>query len=92
MAVAQDKQHQVKLEERRQLVITGVTHVGNYDEKEIALETVLGFLIIRGEDLNISVLNLENGTLHVNGQVNQLVYTDSLGGRKGKGLIQKLLK
>lgn len=88
--MAQEKQHQVKLDNRRQLVITGVTNVGNYDEGEITLETVLGFLIIRGEDLNISVLNLEDGVLHVNGHVNQLVY--SQGGKKGKGLIQKLLK
>jgi sporulation protein YabP len=88
----QEKQHQVKLEDRRQLVITGVVHVDNYDDSEITLQTTLGVLVIKGEDLNISVLNLENGTLNVSGQVNQLAYSDAAGGKKGKGLLQKLLK
>ncbi|MDS1030268.1 sporulation protein YabP [Bacillota bacterium LX-D] len=86
-----DKEHLIKLDERKQLLITGVIHVDNYDEEEITLQTTLGLLIIKGEELNISVLNLENGTLNVSGRVNQLTYTDGQG-KKAKSLIQRILK
>lgn len=86
-----DKSHGIKLDERQQLVVTGVVHVDNYDDKEITLQTTLGTLIIKGEELNISVLNLEEGTLSVTGTINQLLYSDQ-GSRKSKGLLQKLLK
>jgi len=85
------EKHGLELVERSKLVVTGVTHVDNYDDKEILLQTQLGTLLIRGEGLNISELNLESGKLSVNGTFNQLSYSDSAG-KKGKGLLQKILK
>lgn len=85
------EKHSLELLERNQLVITGVTHVDNYDEVEIFLQTKLGALIVRGEGLSISELNLESGKIIVNGTINQLNYSESQS-KKGKGLLQKLLK
>lgn len=85
------EKHGLELVERSKLVVTGVTHVDNYDDKEILLQTQLGTLLIKGEGLNISELNLESGKLNVNGTVNQLSYSDSAS-KKGKGLLQKILK
>lgn len=85
------EKHSLELLERNQLVITGVTHVDNYDEVEIFLQTKLGALIVKGEGLSISELNLESGKIIVNGTINQLNYSESQS-KKGKGLLQKLLK
>lgn len=85
------EKHVLELSERKSLLLTGVTHVDNYDEQEILLQTQFGTLIIKGEGLNINELNLESGKLNVNGTINQLIYSDSHG-KKGKGLLQKILK
>lgn len=85
------EKHILELSERKRLVITGVTHVDNYDDREIFLQTQLGTLIIKGEGLNISELNLESGKLNVNGTINQLNYSNSQG-KKGKGFLEKILK
>lgn len=90
MGVIQEK-HTLELSERNQLAVTGVIHVDNYDEGEIFLQTQLGTLIIKGEGLNISELNLESGKLNVNGTINQLNYRESQG-KKGKRFLQKILK
>ncbi|MDK2820634.1 MAG: hypothetical protein PWP31_599 [Clostridia bacterium] len=83
--------HQLTINNREQLVVSGVLHVLNYDEEEIMLETTLGILTIKGSDFNISNLNLETGNLEATGKVNSFVYSEGKGA-KGKGIIQRLFK
>lgn len=82
--------HQISLLEREELTIDGVMTLGSYDEKEVALETEQGVLLIKGENLNIRQLNLEQGNLIVDGLIKAIVYDDPA--RQKKGLLDRLLK
>lgn len=76
---------------REEVIITGVEHVDSFDEQVINLKTSLGNLILKGEGLNITQLNMEEGKLVVQGYLYSFSYAENKGG-KGKGLFDKLLK
>ncbi|AVX19291.1 MAG: sporulation protein YabP [Bacillota bacterium] len=76
---------------REEVIITGVEHVDSFDEQVISLKTNLGNLILKGEGLNITQLNMEEGKLVVQGYLYSLTYAETKGG-KSKGIFDKLLK
>ena len=84
-----DMSHHVILEEREQLVISGVEEVERFDESSILLTTAQGELEIQGEGLHIEKLSLDGGDLKVEGRVNALIY-ETEEGRRG-GLFARLL-
>ena len=75
--------HHVILEEREQLVISGVEEVESFDESAIYLTTAQGGLEIQGEDLHIEKLSLDGGDLKVEGRVNALIYGEEHRERGG---------
>lgn len=68
--------HNVILENRSHLVLSGVTDVDSFNETEIALFTQLGELTIKGTDLHINEMSVENGDLSVEGDICALIYGD----------------
>ena len=82
--------HRVMLEEREQLVISGVEEVESFDESAIFLTTAQGALEIQGEGLHIEKLSLDGGDLRVEGRVSALIY-ESDEGRRAGGFLARLL-
>ena len=80
--------HHVALEERDQLVISGVEEVESFDESAIYLTTAQGGLEIQGEGLHIEKLSLDGGDLKVEGRVNALIYDTD--GRERGGWLGRL--
>jgi len=82
------------LTDRKHLVVDGVEHVGKFNEREINLDTNLGQLTIRGEGLHITLLNLEEGNLVVEGKVDHMIYSEgkTTGGARNKGLMDRIFK
>ena len=80
--------HHVALEEREQLVISGVEEVESFDESAILLSTARGGLEIQGEGLHIEKLSLDGGDLKVEGRVNALIYDTD--GRERGGWLGRL--
>lgn len=64
------------LENRKKLVLSGVTDVDSFDENAILLYTQLGELVVRGKGLHINAMNVETGDLSVEGEISSLVYGD----------------
>lgn len=79
--------HRIVLEERERLSITGVTEVIAFDEESITAETDMGILIIRGEGIHIGKLNLDDGILQTEGEIESIEYTDGDGAAKGGGFL-----
>ena len=80
--------HHIILEEREQLVISGVEEVESFDDSSILLTTAQGGLEILGEGLHIEKLSLDGGDLKVEGRVDALTY--ETGGRERGGLLSRL--
>ncbi len=86
-----DEQHQLTIINREKVTINGVLHIVNYDESTIELKTTAGALIIKGNNFNVTNLNLETGNLEIDGKVTSLNYREGQD-IHGKNLWQRLLK
>lgn len=82
--------HQIVLVDREMLTIDGVASLGSYDEKEIAMETERGAMTVRGDELSVKQLNLEDGKIVVEGLVRAIEYEDAR--KERRGLLNRLLK
>ena len=83
--------HSVEVNDRKSIKVTGVRHVDSYDDKEIILKTSMGDLVIKGSELNISSLNLEDGNLQAIGLVENFLYVGEAGAKR-KNFIKRILK
>lgn len=85
--------HNLILEDKNKLSISGVADVDTFDEAKIVLFTEDDTLEIEGNDLHIQKLNVSDGEMIIEGEINAIVYTGKDGGHaKGKGLLKKLIK
>ncbi|MCM1228315.1 MAG: sporulation protein YabP [Clostridium sp.] len=68
--------HNVIMEGRKNLTISGVTDVDSFDERIIVLYTQLGELVIKGRDLHINSMSVETGDMTIDGDIWALNYGD----------------
>lgn len=96
MDVRNDKHHGMEMADRKSITIRGVTQVGAFDEAEIFMVTVKGALLLKGEGLHITQLNLDDGILAAEGYINSVQYLEESSAQtlrqKGKGFLGRLLK
>ena len=64
------------LEQRKDLRISGVKDIDSFSETKIILNTVLGELVVKGNDLHIISLITETGELTVKGVISSLIYNN----------------
>jgi len=89
--VQKPKSQNIIIENREKLSITGVIDVESFNEDTIIVDTELGVLFIRGEDLRINKLNIDNSELSVEGEIISCEYSDR-GSSKGGGFFGKIFK
>lgn len=83
----------IVLENREHLTLTGIVDVFSFDDQMIIIETELGLLTIKGDNLKINKLNLETSDFVVDGKIDSISYSSSdLTTKKSKGLLNKIFK
>ncbi len=80
------------LENREKLNISGVLDVLSFDDQIVILETELGLLTVKGENLRINKLSLDSSEVTVNGEIQQLAYSEKENLGKSGGLLNKIFK
>ncbi len=84
--------HDISMKGRKLLDITGVKQVESFDNEEFLLETVMGYLAVRGQNLQMKNLDVDKGIVSIKGKVYEITYLDENGGEKAKGFFGKLFK
>ena len=79
------------LENREKLTISGVIDVLSFDDQIVILETELGMLTIKGEDLRINKLSIDTQDVIIEGNINTLTYSDKEE-KKNASLLGKIFK
>lgn len=82
--------HNLLLENREKLNLTGVNDVSNFDDKQIIAVTEMGYLTIKGSSLHINKFDTDNGELNVTGKVKELIYANKKIGHLN--FMEKLFK
>ncbi len=85
--------HGLTIAERKSIVISGVKKIESFDNEEFLMETTLGFLVIKGSDLEIIKLDTYQGNVSIKGRIDSLVYLDEVNKKdKENSLLSKLFK
>ena len=80
------------LENREKLSISGVLDVLSFDDQVVIVETELGLLTIKGENLRINKLSIDTSEVVVEGEIYNLAYSENDINQKGINLFNKLFK
>ena len=70
------KSHSLNMENREKLSLSGVEDVNGFDENLVILQTCMGSLTIRGDQLHISRIDLDSGCLELSGKIQELSYDE----------------
>ena len=82
--------HNIVLENRQKMSISGVSDVDSYDENTIVVLTSMGELTIHGYELHIVKLNVDTGEMFIEGSISSLSYNDRQ--QNTQGLLKRLFR
>ena len=74
------------MENRNKLTISGVLDVLSFDDQIVILETELGLLTTKGEDIRINKLSIDTSEVVIEGQINSFAYSESQSEQKSSFL------
>lgn len=85
--------HGMSINERKSIYITGVLKVDSFDEEEFLLETTMGYLVIKGQNLEIVKLDTKDGIISIKGSFVSMSYIEELKKmNKENSILNKLFK
>lgn len=88
----EDHKSNVVLEDRKRLTLSGVIEVISFDEQKIDLTTNLGNLTIKGEELKMNKLDVQNGDVIIAGNIASIVYNGKVAKKSNQSIISRLFK
>jgi len=85
--------HTIALNERKNIAISGVKKIESFDNEEFLIETLMGFVIVKGEQLEIIRLDTYQGNISIKGKINSITYIDDERNKeKEDGIFNRLFK
>ena len=84
--------HSVSLLEKKTLVITGVKKIDNFDKSHFILDTTMGYMIIKGEELELIKLDTFAGNVTIKGTVNNMDYVLENTKKNEEGIFSRLFR
>ena len=86
--------HSISIAERKSIILTGVKKIESFDNEKFLMETTLGYLVIKGSELEIIKLDTYQGNVSIKGKIDNLMYLDNMNGKKNKddSILNKLFK
>lgn len=82
----------IVLENRTKLSISGVLDVLSFDDQIVILETDLGLLTVKGENLRINKLSIDTSEVIVEGDISALSYSDKDNVKNSGSIFGKIFK
>ena len=74
--------HNITLHNRKEMVLTGILDVLEFDERAVSLQTTAGMLNVDGDGLQISKLDVNSGEMHLEGTVRGFYYIERIEKKK----------
>ena len=84
--------HSITINERKNIIITGVKKIESFDEEEFYMETSMGNLTLKGQGLEIIKLDTYQGNVSIKGKVDSISYSEGQNNEKEGNIFTKLFK
>jgi sporulation protein YabP len=83
--------HSYSVSERKNIIISGIIRIDSFDSEEFLIDTVQGFMNIKGENLEVIKLDTYQGNITIKGKINSVTYIDE-NIKKESTIFNKLFK
>ena len=80
------------LENRKKLSVSGVNDVLSFDDQVVMVDTELGLLTVKGENIRINKLSLDTAEVIVEGEISNLSYSQNKQEKNTGTLLSKIFK
>lgn len=80
------------LENRNKLSVSGVKDVLSFDDQVVIMETELGLLTVKGENIKINKLSIDTSEVIVEGEINSLSYSEQNKIKQEGSFLSKIFK
>lgn len=87
-----NKKSLMTIENRKKLLLTGVSEVVSFNDEQIILNTNVGSLVIKGKELKMNKLDVQNGDIVIIGTVNSCVYNSNDDKHNKDSILSRLFK
>lgn len=85
--------HSINVLERKNILVTGVKKIESFDDEEFLMETVMGFLVLKGEGLELLKLDTLQGNVSIKGLLKSFSYLDeNMKKDKENSIISRVFK
>lgn len=84
--------HEVKMTDRKTIYLTGIKKIVSFDNEEFLMESNMGVILLKGENLELNKLDTSDGNVKIKGKINSMSYVDGKQKNKDESLITKLFK
>ena len=82
---------EIKIIDRKKISLSGIKKLVSFNPEEFLIESNLGVILLKGQDLEILKLDTTDGILSIKGRINSLTYMDS-SKKSENSLIARLFK
>ena len=90
-AQTEKKKHEIFVDSRNGMRITGVVEVDSFDEQAVVLQTSEGEMTVEGSQLKIGTLDTDSGLVTVSGRIDAIYYS-SMTSEPKKGILSRIFK
>ncbi len=80
------------LENREKLSISGVNDVLNFDDQIVMVDTELGLLTVKGENIRITKLSLDTTEVIIEGEIASIAYSQNKQEKSSGTILSKIFK
>ena len=84
--------HNIQIIDRKTIQMNGIKKIENFDKEEFFLQSVMGYILIKGEDLELIKLDTSGGNIYIKGRINSINYLDEDKKKNKESLISRLFK
>ncbi|MBQ8193479.1 MAG: sporulation protein YabP [Bacilli bacterium] len=83
--------HEVKIIDRGLIYLSGIDKIVSFDSEEFLMESVMGVILLKGENLEIVKLDTHDGVVSIKGNINSMTYDDGKK-KEQESFLGKLFK
>lgn len=84
--------HSVSIADRKNILLSGVKKLNSFDESEFFVDSIMGSIIIKGDNLELVKLDTFQGNLSIKGKLNSITYLEDKTKIKAENIISRLFK
>ena len=83
--------HSFSVSERKNIIITGVVKIDSFDKEEFLIDTVQGYMNIKGENLEVVKIDNYQRNITIKGKINGIIYIED-NNKKESSIFSRLFK